>query len=193
MDMITPGEGQPDPLPCWHCGAGVAARALFCHQCGAIQPPGDVDPFTRLGLLPSFEIETATLDRQAAGFARILDPSRFAARGEEAQAIAARQRDALTHAIASLRDPAARARALLTLADAAPAKPRNGGAWELRLAVVTDGPSLARLVTEVKTDMQAELRLLLDAFRLRDLSLAATRLRRVEEMALALTAAEGRR
>lgn len=189
MDMMTPQDGQPEPVACWHCGAGVSPRALFCHQCGSIQPPADVDPFTRLGLKPSFEIEIAVLERQQAGFSRILDPARFAARGADAAAIAERQRHAIAEAAARLRDPAARARALLDLVDKAPTPPTNGGDWELRLAVAGDKAALARVVAELETEMQGELRLLLDAFRLGDLALAAVRLTRIESMALALAAA----
>lgn len=178
-----------DATPCWSCAGPVTARALFCHGCGLIQPPADLDPFTRLGLSPSFEVEIAAIDRQAAGFARILDPARFAAKGERAQAIAADHRRALDRAAASVRDPASRARALLVLADAAPPAPVNGGKWEIGIAVAPDATSRARAVSSVGNDMQAELRLLLDAFRLGDLVLAATRLTRIESMALALAAA----
>jgi len=183
MDVTTPRDGQPEPQPCWHCGAGVAARALFCHGCGTIQPPGDVDPFTRLGLAPSFEIATEMLDRQQAGFARILAPARFAGKGEAVEAVADRQRRALGDAVAQLRDPARRARALLNIADAAPPLPANGGDWELRLAVTATPAARERLRGEIRTEMQAELRLLLDAFRLGDLELASRRLVRIEMMA----------
>lgn len=177
-----------DTIPCWSCAGPVTARALFCHGCGSIQPPGDLNPFARLGLSPSFEVEIAAIDRQVAGFARILDPARFAARGVRAQAIAADQRHTLDRAAATLRDPACRARALLVLADAAPPVPANGGKWEIGIAVAPDATSRARALAAVGDDMQAELRLLLDAFRLGDLDLAATRLTRIESMALALAA-----
>lgn len=176
-------------LPCWHCAGDVSPRALFCHGCGSIQPPGDVDPFTRLGVAASFELDVAAIDRQLAGFARILSPARFQDKGERAAALAAEQRAARDKAGAILRDPAARARALLDLADAAPARPATGGPWEIAIAAAPDANSRARALKEVKDAMAAELRLLLDAFRLSDLTLAATRLSRVEAMALAVEAA----
>lgn len=176
-------------LPCWHCAADVAVRALFCHGCGSIQPPGEVDPFTRLGLPATFDLETAAIERQLAGFARILAPARFDGKGERAATLAAAHRSVREDAAITLRDPASRARALLTLADAAPARPVNGGAWELGIAAAPDKAARARAVTQVKDDMAAELRLLLDAFRLGDLTLAATRLSRVEAMAMAVAAA----
>jgi len=33
---------------CWSCKGPVAGQALFCHTCGAIQPPGQLDRFRRL-------------------------------------------------------------------------------------------------------------------------------------------------
>ncbi|MFV3074033.1 molecular chaperone DnaJ [Niveispirillum fermenti] len=177
------------PLSCWHCAGNVSARALFCHGCGAIQPPGAADPFTRLGLVASFELDMAAIDRQLAGFARILAPARFAARGEAAAAHAAAHRQAQTRAAVVLRDPAARARALLDLTGDAPARPANGGPWEIALAAAPDAGARTRALEAVKTEMQGELRLLLDAFRLGDPTLAATRLARVEAMAMALDAA----
>jgi len=174
---------------CWHCAGAIAARALFCHACGSLQPPGDVDPFTRLGLAATFELDMAAIGRQLAGFTRILDPARFAGRGDRMQALAADHRAALADAAATLRDPAARARALLELADIAPPRPANGGRWELTLATASDATARQRMVANVKDEMQGELRFLLDAFRLGDLSLAATRLSRIEAMTCALEAA----
>lgn len=176
-------------LPCWHCAADVAVRALFCHGCGSIQPPGEVDPFTRLGLPARFDLDTAAIDRQWAGFARILAPARFQDKGARSVQLAAEQRSARDEAAAILRDPASRARALLALADGAPARPANGGPWELDIVAAPDKATRARSLAQVKDAMAAELRLLLDAFRLGDLPLAATRLSRVEAMALAVEAA----
>lgn len=175
-------------LPCWHCTGDLSTRALFCHGCGSIQPPRENDPFTRLGLAASFELDLAAIDRQLAGFARILAPDRFQAKGEQAQGFARAHRAAQEKAAAALRNPATRARALLDLAQAAPALPVNGGPWEIAIAAAPKA-TRARAVKAVTDEMAAELRLLLDAFRLGDLILAATRLSRVEAMAMAVEAA----
>lgn len=106
--------------PCWQCGRSVAARAFFCHSCGAVQPPRPLDPFTRLGLEARFDIDLETLARQHAGFSRSLDPNRFTARGARQQANARAQSDALTDAYETLRDPVRRARCLLALTGATP-------------------------------------------------------------------------
>ncbi|WP_049973795.1 zinc ribbon domain-containing protein [Azospirillum sp. B4] len=100
---------------CWACGKPVSGRALFCHNCGAIQPPADLDAFARLNLERRFDVERAVLDRQRAGFARILDPERLKSRGAQEKALAERYRQAVEQAYVTLRDPAARARYLLDL------------------------------------------------------------------------------
>jgi len=111
----SPGSIAGDLEPCWSCGAPVAPRALFCHACGAIQPPRDLDPFARLGMERRFALDPAQLTRQHAGFGRALDPQRFAAKGLREQANAKAQADALQEAFETLRDPVRRAHALLNL------------------------------------------------------------------------------
>ncbi|MEA1674132.1 hypothetical protein [Nitrospirillum sp. BR 11163] len=114
------GQGVSGVVPggmgdCWACGKPVSGRALFCHNCGSIQPPADLDAFARLNLERRFDVERAVLDRQRAGFTRILDPERLKSRGAQERALADRHRQAVEQAYATLRDPAARARYLLDL------------------------------------------------------------------------------
>ncbi|MGQ9367734.1 molecular chaperone DnaJ [Azospirillum sp. ST 5-10] len=109
------GTIDGDLHPCWLCGRSVAARALFCHGCGAVQPPAALDHFTRLGLERRFDIDLEQLARQHAGLSRALTPERFVARGVRQQSNAAAQAEALAEAHAVLRDPVRRARYLLEL------------------------------------------------------------------------------
>ncbi|MEC4589407.1 MULTISPECIES: hypothetical protein [Nitrospirillum] len=114
------GQGVSGVVPggmgdCWACGKPVSGRALFCHNCGSIQPPADLDAFARLNLERRFDVERAVLDRQRAGFTRILDPERLKSRGPQERALADRHRQAVEQAYTTLRDPAARARYLLDL------------------------------------------------------------------------------
>lgn len=102
-------------IACRVCGRPVAARALFCHQCGAIQAPLDLDAYARLNLPPRFDIDMAALDRQVAGFRRILAPERLSARPVADQDLGAAHLRAVETAYATLRDPVRRARLLLTL------------------------------------------------------------------------------
>lgn len=105
-----------DLQPCWLCGRSVAARALFCHACGAVQAPRALDHFARLGLERRFDVDPEQLARQRNGLARALEPQRFATRGVRQQTLARQQADALTAAFEALRDPVRRARYLLDLA-----------------------------------------------------------------------------
>lgn len=101
---------------CWSCHGPVAGRALFCHTCGAVQPPGQVDHFTRLGVERDFEIDSADLDRRYFGFQRNLHPDRFARRSAKERAIAESQSASLNQAYETLKDPLTRAAYLLELA-----------------------------------------------------------------------------
>ncbi|MBL8707894.1 MAG: Fe-S protein assembly co-chaperone HscB [Rhodospirillaceae bacterium] len=102
-------------VPCWSCKGPVAARALFCHTCGAVQAPGAVDHFTRMGLAPGFDVDDALLEKQYLGFQRVLHPDRFAAKPARERAIAQSQSVALNEAYEVLGDPLKRGIYLLRL------------------------------------------------------------------------------
>ncbi len=101
---------------CWSCHGPVAGRALFCHTCGAVQPPRQLDHFARLGLERSFDLDAAELDRRYFGFQRNLHPDRFARRTAKERAIAESQSASLNQAYETLKDPLTRAAYLLELA-----------------------------------------------------------------------------
>ncbi|MEA2781159.1 MAG: molecular chaperone HscB [Rhodospirillaceae bacterium] len=112
----TVGRDDDGIVGCWSCHGPVAARALFCHTCGAVQPPPQVDHFTRLGLPREFEIDAAELDRRYFGFQRNLHPDRFARRTARERAIAESQSASLNQAYETLKEPLTRAAYLLELA-----------------------------------------------------------------------------
>lgn len=101
--------------PCWSCKGPVAERALFCSVCGAVQPPGSIDHFTRLGLVQTFEIDLDELNRQYFGFQRRMHPDRFATRTPKERALSQQQATALNEAYETLKDPLKRAAYLLRL------------------------------------------------------------------------------
>ncbi|CAA7613525.1 Fe-S protein assembly co-chaperone HscB [Magnetospirillum sp. UT-4] len=104
-------------VPCWSCKGPVASRALFCSVCGAVQGPGAIDHFTRLGLRPTFEIDQDELERQYFGFQRRLHPDRFAAKSAKERALSQSQATALNEAYETLKDPLKRSAYLLSLLD----------------------------------------------------------------------------
>jgi molecular chaperone HscB len=101
---------------CWSCRGPVAARELFCATCGAVQPPGAADPFTRLGLPRSFTVDGQALQRLYFDLQRKLHPDRFAAKSARERALSQQQAASLNEAYETLKDPLARAAALLRLA-----------------------------------------------------------------------------
>jgi molecular chaperone HscB len=101
---------------CWSCKGPVAAAALFCHVCGAVQPPREADAYTRLGFEPRFDIDMAELDKRYLGFQRNLHPDRFARKGPRERAIAENQAMSLNEAYETLKDAVKRAQALLARA-----------------------------------------------------------------------------
>lgn len=186
---------------CWSCGASVANRAMFCHACGALQPPRGEDCFARLGFIPRFDLDPLTLDRQYAGFAARLAELRFAGRSPVEKSYAAMHREALDRARAMLADPWQRARHLLDLRGR-PVGPDTdldlspeASAARARLAAAADPADLEPLIEQVseqislcyvdlnaafrRDDLERAQRLVARIGRLRRL-IADARLRRVE-------------
>jgi molecular chaperone HscB len=114
--MTALAESDGGIVACWSCRGPAASLALFCHTCGAVQPPRQVDHFARLGLARGFEIEPAELDRRYFGLQRNLHPDRFARRTAKERAIAESQAASLNQAYETLKEPLARAAYLLELA-----------------------------------------------------------------------------
>lgn len=102
-------------VPCWSCKGPVASRALFCSVCGAVQGPGAIDHFARLGIKPTFDLDLDELERQYFGFQRRLHPDRFAAKSPKERALSQQQATALNEAYETLKDPLKRAAYLLDL------------------------------------------------------------------------------
>ncbi|MDR3425117.1 MAG: molecular chaperone DnaJ [Alphaproteobacteria bacterium] len=100
---------------CWLCQKPVSTRALFCHQCGTIQPVRNIDHFARLGLERRIDIDAEALERQYQALSRTLDPQRFLARGLGERGNAAKQLEALNEAYNTLREPLRRGRYWLRL------------------------------------------------------------------------------
>ncbi|CAO3413565.1 molecular chaperone DnaJ [Azospirillum endophyticum] len=162
------GAVAGDLEPCGTCGRSVAPRALFCHACGAAQPPRPLDPFTRLGLERRFDIDLEQLSKQHAGFTRAMDPERFAARGPRQQANAKAQVDALREAYEVLRDPIRRAHALLDLLGGSPAagdEDEEIAELASRLARADDVLELDRIGLDLSQRVEACIKYLAPAFR----------------------------
>ena len=73
---------------CWSCHGPVGRVALFCHVCGALQPPDRSDHFRRLGLLAGFDIDEKDLQRRYVAFQQRLHPDRFARKSKKERVLA---------------------------------------------------------------------------------------------------------
>jgi molecular chaperone HscB len=113
--MVMTVESDDSLVACWSCHGPVAAAALFCHTCGAVQPPGGRDHFARLGIPRGFDIDAGDLDKRYFAFQRNLHPDRFARRSAKERAIAESQSASLNQAYETLKDPLTRAAYLLEL------------------------------------------------------------------------------
>jgi len=100
---------------CWSCKGPVTNQVLFCHTCGAIQPPGQADHFRRLGLAAGFDIDMDVAEKRYLGFQRAIHPDRFAAKPAKERALAEAQSVSLNEAYETLKDPLSRAAYLLRL------------------------------------------------------------------------------
>jgi molecular chaperone HscB len=111
--MTMNASAVPALVPCWSCKGPVATRALFCSVCGAVQGPGAIDHFTRLGIKPTFDLDMDELERQYFGFQRRLHPDRFAGKTPKERALSQSQATALNEAYETLKDPLKRSAYLL--------------------------------------------------------------------------------
>lgn len=187
-----------DLEPCWLCGRSVSARALFCHGCGAVLPPRELDHFARLNLECRFDIDLEQLARQHSGLTRALDPERFVARGARQQGNARAQAEAMSAAYEVLRDPVRRARYLLEMLGikrvaASPAD--DPDAMDLRgdLAAAPDAAAVDRVALDVVHRIEACIRDLSIAFRTGLTGNAARVLARLEDLDAIAEAARERR
>lgn len=108
-------SGSHGLAPCWSCKGPVASQALFCHTCGAVQPPGQADHFRRLGVAAAFDLDLDAIEKRYLGFQRAIHPDRFAAKPAKERALAEAQSVSLNEAYETLKDPLRRAAYLLRL------------------------------------------------------------------------------
>ncbi len=101
---------------CWSCHGPVGRVALFCHVCGALQPPDRSDHFRRLGLGARFDIDDKDLLRRYVAFQQRLHPDRFARKSKKERVLAERHTVSLNEAYEALKDPLRRGAYLLQLA-----------------------------------------------------------------------------
>ena len=100
---------------CWSCRGPADGSAVLCPTCGAVQPPGQLDHFARLGLNVDFDVDRAALDRRYFDCQRLLHPDRFATRTPRERALSQSQAVSINEAYEILKDPLKRADYLVHL------------------------------------------------------------------------------
>ncbi len=117
--MTIGGEHRAIPraalAECWSCKGPVSIKAMFCHTCGAAQPPRQIDHFSRLGFEPGFDLDIDLLEKRYLGFQRSVHPDRFANKPARERTMAEQQSVSLNEAFEILSDPLRRAAYLLQL------------------------------------------------------------------------------
>jgi molecular chaperone HscB len=168
---------------CWSCKGPVSNQVLFCHTCGAIQPPGQADHFRRLGLTPDFDVDVDLAEKRYLGFQRAIHPDRFASKPAKQRALAEAQSVSLNEAYETLKDPLSRAAYLLRLkgVDAAVSKDETMRdpellmeAMEAREALMEaeSAPAIEKLAAKAGADAIGVLSELSKAFAAEDLTRA---------------------
>lgn len=100
---------------CWSCRGPVGFTALFCHTCGAVQPPSAENYFAKFGLAPAFEIDNDKLEKLFISLQQRLHPDRFMAKSSKERLVAQSQTASLNDAYETLSDPLRRALYLLEI------------------------------------------------------------------------------
>lgn len=100
-------------VSCWLCENNIDQNAIFCHSCGALQPPRETDYFRRMGFTRKFDIDLEQLDRHYMGFMRPFAPQRFKDKSSQEANFAERHLAFLATAFETLHDPIRRAQYLL--------------------------------------------------------------------------------
>ncbi len=93
----------------------MRAGVLFCPVCGAVQGPGSMDHFARLGLAVGFDVDVEALERPYFALQRQLHPDRFAGKSPKEKALSQQQATMLNEAYETLKDPLKRGVYLLEL------------------------------------------------------------------------------
>ena len=114
---VLSGVSLGTTCACWVCQNNLSTRAVFCQDCGTVQPSRAVDHFTRLGFERRFDLAHSELGGRYDALRRVFLAERAAAKGPRQQQIVSEHLSALEAAYGVLADPARRAEYILRLAD----------------------------------------------------------------------------
>lgn len=101
---------------CWKCGEEVRQGGMFCAACKTIQPPSEIDHFTRLDVSRSFEVGEKVLEVAYFSKQRMLHPDIFIRKSDQEKKYSMGHAVDLNDAYETLKTPLKRAEYLLKLA-----------------------------------------------------------------------------
>ena len=97
-------------MTCWQCHSAVDAKALFCAQCGALQPPlPGLNHFDRLGLSSTYAQDSDEVTTQYRKLQRQLHPDRFVSAPPLIRRLSIEHATAINDALRVVKDPMRRA------------------------------------------------------------------------------------
>ena len=146
MAFVTTSE-ETTISACWSCKGPVASGLAFCSTCEAVQPPGQVDHFARLGVKRCFAVDDDQMEKRYLALQRRLHPDRFATRSARERALSMQQATSLNEAHDSLRSPLRRAEYLLSLAGAGRETAASESDPEVLVEAMEDREALAEADT----------------------------------------------
>lgn len=144
--------GHPAFRACWSCHGAVDIRLAFCDTCGAVQPPGNADHFTRLGLKVNFDVDPRILDERYFADQRLLHPDRFTRKTARERALSQSQAVALNEAYETLKDPFRRADYMIHLKQAG--EPTEGCNLVNDQDLLTESMELREALAEAETEQE---------------------------------------
>lgn len=176
--MTSHAQATRSAATCHACGAAV--DDAVCAACNALQPPGQMDHFARLGLPRDFTVSEKALERAYFAAQRRFHPDRFAGRGAKEKTLSLQHATLVNEAYETLRDPLARARHMLeaagrplpgedgrTIAD--PELLMEAMEWREALEEAADAADLAALAVRLEAETRAVVDHLGQAFAADDL------------------------
>jgi molecular chaperone HscB len=181
------------------CQSGVSNKAIFCHECGTIQPArATLTHFDRLGFDSRFDLDSETLAERYAAQQRIFKAQRFAGRGPRQRQLASEHLEKLDVAYATLCDPVRRAEYLLGLLDDGGTSPVLGPladveALRLDLNNALDGAAVDRVANQASRAVETCIRDLSAAFRQHEIAEVSGILARLAQLEAVANAARSRR
>lgn len=102
---------------CYNCDSLNDIKEIFCTSCNFIQPPLNINFFSRLGITLSFDIDSMQLENSYLDLQKLLHPDLYVKKSEIEKNFAFKHSLLLNQAYETLRSPLKRSEYILSLND----------------------------------------------------------------------------